>query len=84
MACAYLNSNKVDFEEIDTTKRGSRIAISRHKLPLLQVKASHGISTVSGFDEFQYAVALNPGLSYDDFVKARCGEAKSPSKQAKL
>jgi hypothetical protein len=71
LARDYLASNKVDFKEVNTAKDGNRMAIARHRLPFLEVKSSHGISTVSGFGEFQYASALNPNLSYDEFAKAR-------------
>ena len=69
MARKYLKENNISFDEINTTNVENSITIAKHRLPLLEVRASHRISTISGFNEFRYASALDSGLSYDDFVK---------------
>ena len=71
----YLIKNKVNFEEVDVTKQNGINRLIDHtkqtKMPFLWVKSSHGVSTVAGFDEFLYASALNPALSYNEFVKMK-------------
>ena len=82
LARKYLIENNISFEEIDIVKEGNRISIAKCRLPFLEVKASHGIHTVSGFNEFQYASALDSRLSYDDFVKRK--KSVAAKKQMKL
>jgi hypothetical protein len=68
----YLLGRKIEFEEVDTTKPEGYeklIKSTRQKItPCLEVRASHRRSTSSGFDEFLYAVALDPTLSYNEFL----------------
>ncbi len=71
----YLIKNRIDFEEIDATKPEGLDKLVKNtkqtKMPFLEVKGSHGISTSIGFDEFLYASALDQTLSYDKFIAAK-------------
>ncbi len=72
LARKYLLENHVIFEEINVTKGKEKpIIIKAERIPLLIVKGSHGISTVSGFDEFKYASAMNPSLSHDEWIRMK-------------
>jgi hypothetical protein len=82
LARKYLVENNISFEEVDIARKGNRITIAKYRLPFLEVKALRGISTVSGFNEFQYTSALNSRLSYDDFVKRK--KVIAAKKQMKL
>ncbi len=68
LARRWLSDNKIEFTEVNAEKEG--IVISKSRLPFLEVRG-RGVSTVSGFGDVQYASALFPTISYDDFVKAR-------------
>ncbi len=81
LARKYLIENNIFFEEVDTAREGNRIAIAKYRLPFLDVRGN-GVHTVAGFDEFQYASALDSRLSYDKFVKRKKDVAAK--KQTKL
>ncbi len=82
LARNYLISKRVDFQEINTAKEGSGVVIARYKMPFLEVKSSHAISTVAGFSEFQYASALDSRLNYVEFIKRK--RNPNTDKQTKL
>ncbi len=72
LARIYLEKNDILFEEINVAEeRNKQIVMDTKRIPLLIVKVSHGVHTVSGFDEFRYASALNPRLSYDGLVRIK-------------
>lgn len=69
----YLIYNKIRFREVDATKKegfAELIKCTRQKnTPALYVRRSSGVGTCIGFGDFQFATALNPMLSYDEFVR---------------
>ena len=75
LARNYLIKIHVEFEEIDAAEeKGFGMLVKRSKqtkTPFLEVRRSSSVGTVVGFDEFLYASALNPTLSYDKFVMAK-------------
>lgn len=70
LARKYLIENNISFEEVDTAREGNRITIAKYRLPFLEVRGN-GVHTVAGFDEFQYASALDSRLSYDEFINRK-------------
>lgn len=72
LARSYLKENNIMFEEINISeKRDKPITMNSRRIPFLIVKGSSGVHTVTGFDEFQYASALNTRLSYDKWVEMK-------------
>lgn len=75
----YLTANKVAFDEVNVAKQcDTPITVSLERIPLLVVKGSRRVSTVFGFDEFRYASALDPKISYEKWV-AQHGKIDNPS-----
>lgn len=82
LARSYLKELNAVFEEINVTEdRNGSISINKGRMPFLVVKGS-GLSTVSGFDEFRYASALDHSLSYNQWAKMK--SQRQNQKQSKL